>query len=135
MNDRFVTGRVAKSGEKCSECGTDAVSAFEINGKAVGLACESHIIAVHDKAEKSLAIKTYVRGSKTGRVNMSRVSVGQRILVEYGEVGLRPASRKTGSMIVEVTGKRKSGLRMWILETGLGEIEAPSTQCMWFMSA
>lgn len=133
----MVTGRTANPGENCAECPTPtpAVSTFMVkSGHVFGSACERHIIAVHDLAEKTMNAKTYRRGSRTGRVNVTHVPVGARILVrrtEHHRYGLVLADTKTGALIATVTGKRKGGgFRCYTLTTDLGDIVAPAAMCM-----
>ena len=133
--ERFVAGRAADIGQRCDMCAKPAVSTFDIGGRVVGHACEGHLIEVHDRAEKLLTPEIYVRGSATGRVNVSRVEIGERVLVEHTDLGLMPARRKTNAMIATVTGKRKGGWRLWVVTTDQGEFELYGPQTMWTVPA
>lgn len=129
----MVTGRTATLDEQCGIHldGTPAVSTFMIDGRKFASACERHIIETYRLAEIAVTPDTYVRGTKTGRVNLTHVPTGTRVLVNELEGGLVPAVRKTGALIATVLGKRKGGgFRCYTLTTDLGDIVAPAAMCM-----
>lgn len=126
-----VTGRTATPGECCNTCGIhiDAVSTFLLDGKKFASACERHIIATYDRAVAVAGAPIYQRGTKTGRVNMTHVQNGARILVD-GTGHLILAQAKTGAKIATVKGKKHGGWRCYTLITDLGEVTAAAAQCM-----
>lgn len=130
----MVTGRTAHPGEQCSRCPvpTPAVSVFMIDGRTYGNACERHVIEVHGMAEAAAEPETYVRGTKTGRVNCTHVPVGARILVRRKmDTPVMLADTKMGSLVATVLSKRKGGgFRCYILTTDLGDIVAPAAMAM-----
>lgn len=130
----MATGRTATPGQMCSisPCRDDAVSTFLIDGRTFGHACERHIIKVHTLAEAAAKPDVYKRGTKTGRVNVTRVPVGAHILAfRRTDTSLMIADTKTGALIATVTGKRKGGgFRCYILTTDLGDIVAPAAMAM-----
>lgn len=129
----LVTGRTATLDEQCGIHldGTPAVSTFMIDGRKFGSACERHIIETYRLAEAAATPDTYVRGTKTGRVNCTHVPIGTRILARELDRGLVLADTKTGALIATVTGKRKGGgFRCYILTTDLGDIVAPAAMAM-----
>lgn len=130
---KTVTGRTATLDEQCGIHldGTPAVSTFMIDGVTFGSACERHIIETYRLAEEAATPDTYVRGTKTGRVNLTHAPAGARVLVNELERGLVPAVRKTGALIATVLGKRKGGgFRCYILTTDLGDVIAPAAMAM-----
>lgn len=134
----MVTGRTAPENQMCSRsrtnarCSGDAVSTFLIDDRIFGHACERHIIEVHELAEQTEKAEVYRRGTKTGRVNVTHVPVGTRILTHrQSGTDLMLADTKTGALIATVLGKRKGGgFRCYILTTDLGDIIEEAARCM-----
>jgi hypothetical protein len=130
----YATGRTATPGETCTDCPepTPAVSTFLVRGKVHGSACESHIIAVHRRADEAAKPQVYKRGTKTGRVNSTHVKIGTRILVRQKmDTSLMLADTKTGAQIATITAKyRGGGYRCYTLITDMGRIVAPAAMCM-----
>lgn len=128
---KMVTGRTATPNVKCSLCLVTAVSTFLVGDREHGNACEQHIIEAHRNAELAATPRSYERGTKTGRVNLTHVPVGTRVLVNEREWGMVPATRKTGALIATVLGKRKGGgFRCYILTTDLGDVIAPAAMAL-----
>lgn len=129
-----VTGRTAQQGQMCSQqgCRDDAVSTFLIDDRTFGHACERHIIKIHGLAEATTRADVYKRGTRTGRVNMTHVPTGARILAfRRTDTSLMLADTKTDALIATVLGKRKGGgFRCYILTTDLGDIVAPAAMAM-----
>jgi hypothetical protein len=70
------------------------------------------------------AIKVEVRERK----NVTHINVGDRLIVETWDFGLRSTRRKTRVLVVTVTGKRKGSHRCYVLTTTGGEWEAQAAE-------
>jgi hypothetical protein len=60
------------------------------------------------------------------RKNATHINIGDELIVEQAPDGLRATRRKTGVIVVKVTGKRKHGYRGYLLTTTGGDIDTPA---------